>query len=56
VEWVALLLAIVAVCLFIVQALLSRPRHLGWFGLACITVSLIIWNAVAGLEPIVNRP
>lgn len=55
-EWFALIFAVVAIILFCVHALLSRPRHLGWFGLAFLTISLIIWHAVAALEPILNRP
>lgn len=55
-EWVALILAVAAIVLFLVRALQTRPIHLGWTGLACLTISMIIWHAVAGLEPIFNRP
>jgi len=55
-EWVALILAIAAIVLFLVHALRTRPYHLAWIGMACVTVSLIIWHTVAALEPIFNRP
>jgi len=55
-EWIALLLALIAIVLFLVHALRTRPYHYGWIGMACVTVSLIVWHVVAGLEPIINRP
>lgn len=55
-EWLALILAIAAIVMFLVHAGRTRPWHLGWVGLATLTISLIIWHAVGGLEPIVNNP
>jgi len=51
-EFLALILAIVAAVLFAVEASRSHPWSLGWVGFACLTVALIIWHTFGGLEPI----
>lgn len=55
-EWIALILAIVAVVCVLVHAGRSRPWHIGWVGVALFIVAVIIWHTVGGLEPIVNNP
>jgi hypothetical protein len=55
-EWIALILAIAAIVLFFIHAGRTRPWHLGWVGVALLTIALTIWHTVGALEPIFNKP
>lgn len=57
-NFIAAVLTIVAIVLFIIEARTPSPSspnwRLGWIGFACLATALLIWHGVGGLEPVIT--
>jgi NO-binding membrane sensor protein with MHYT domain len=53
-EFIALILAIAAIILFLIVAFQARPWNLLALGLACLSGALTIWHITGGLRPFIG--